>query len=104
MKTARVQLAPTRRTDLVCMSCGRFRTEFAVVPIGGDTTREANDSHVGVHRACLGTVHLRRNVIAPTHVKGCNTERRGCMPGCSNYDPKYDYQPGDPEPTHDTTT
>ncbi len=60
MKTARVQLAPTRRTDLVCMSCGRFRTEFAVVPVGGDATREATDSHVGVHRACLANIHLRR--------------------------------------------
>ncbi len=60
MKTARVQLAPTRRTDLVCMSSGRFRTEFAVVPVGGDATREATDSHVGVHRACLANIHLRR--------------------------------------------
>jgi hypothetical protein len=60
MKTARVQLVPTRRTDLVCMSCGRFRTEFAVVPIGGDTTRETIDSHVGVHRACVDRVHSRR--------------------------------------------
>lgn len=67
MKTARVQLVPTRRTDLVCMSCGSFRTELAVVPVGGDTTRETTDSHVGVHRACLTNIHLRRKVVGPNH-------------------------------------
>jgi hypothetical protein len=64
-KTMRVRLAPTRRTDLVCMACGRFRTEFAVVPVGGDMTRETVDSHVGVHRGpCMSSVHLRRQVSA----------------------------------------
>ena len=29
------------------------------------------------------------------HVSGCNTERRGCMPGCSNFDLRYDYVSGD---------
>jgi hypothetical protein len=29
------------------------------------------------------------------HVSGCNTERRGCMPGCSNFDLAYDYASGD---------
>jgi hypothetical protein len=24
------------------------------------------------------------------HVEGCGTQRRGCMPGCDNYDPKWD--------------
>jgi predicted Fe-S protein YdhL (DUF1289 family) len=60
LKTARIQLVLTRRTDLVCIGCGRFRTEFAVVPIDGDTSREALDSNVGVHRKCLDRVHFRR--------------------------------------------
>ena len=65
MKSARVQLVPTRRTDLVCMSCGRFRTELAVVPVGGDASRETLDSHVGVHRACLGNVHRKKGSAMP---------------------------------------
>lgn len=24
------------------------------------------------------------------HVDGCGTQVRGCMPGCENYDPKFD--------------
>src|SRR5271155_2657150 len=28
------------------------------------------------------------------HIKGCNTERRGCMPGCDNYDPVFDSPTG----------
>jgi len=35
----------------------------------------------------------------PRHIQGCGTERRGCMPGCSEYDPKYDFVPGDPVAT-----
>jgi hypothetical protein len=29
------------------------------------------------------------------HVHGCNTDRRGCVPGCDNYDPRFDWQEGD---------
>ena len=35
------------------------------------------------------------NQTTYVHVAGCNTERRGCMPGCSNFDLAYDYQSGD---------
>lgn len=31
------------------------------------------------------------------HAPGCNTERRGCMPDCDNYDPKYDSPTGKDE-------
>jgi hypothetical protein len=56
----RVQLVATRRTDLPCAFCGRFRTELAIVPVDGDASRETADSHVGVHKACVEHVHLRR--------------------------------------------
>ncbi len=32
---------------------------------------------------------------ADRHAPGCGTERRGCMPECDNYDPKYDDPEGD---------
>ncbi len=32
------------------------------------------------NKACGGVHHMR----------GCGRERRGCVPGCDNYDPKYD--------------
>ena len=32
---------------------------------------------------------------ANRHMAGCNTERRGCVPGCDCYNPKVDYRDGD---------
>ncbi len=43
MKTIKIEIEETSRTDLLCVRCGGFRTEFAV--------RESD--HVGVHKRCL---------------------------------------------------
>lgn len=43
MKTIKIEVEETSRTDLLCVRCGGFRTEFAV--------RESD--HVGVHTRCL---------------------------------------------------
>lgn len=53
MKTLKVRLEKTTRTDLICIGCGGFRTEFAVVTKGDFVA-------VGVHRACIEDVHVRR--------------------------------------------
>jgi hypothetical protein len=53
MKTLKVRLEKTSRTDLVCIACGQFRTEFAIM------TAESS-SEAGVHRECIGRVHVRR--------------------------------------------
>lgn len=54
-RALRVTIQKTTRTDLVCMSCGQFRTEFEVVRTGG------HEPHVGVHRACIDHVHTKRS-------------------------------------------
>lgn len=43
-----VQLAPTTRTDLMCIYCGGFRTEYAVVPVVAGA-----DEQAGVHVVCM---------------------------------------------------
>lgn len=55
MSFVRVALLRTKRTDLVCIACGRFRTELAIaVGDAGDEKSEA-----GVHRACVELVETR---------------------------------------------
>lgn len=50
-KTLTVRLAATTRTDLVCISCGGFRCEYAV---GLATDLVANAS-AGIHKRCVPT-------------------------------------------------
>jgi hypothetical protein len=54
MKYLRVRLEPTSRTDLMCLSCGGFRTQLLVVPGPG------LEPQVGVHKACLKAVKATR--------------------------------------------
>jgi hypothetical protein len=53
-RTLKIQLVRTDRTDLCCISCGRFKTEFAVARADGE------ESQAGVHRKCLDDVKVRR--------------------------------------------
>lgn len=53
-RALRVLVQKTKRTDLVCMACGQFRTELEVVLVG------EFDPHVGVHARCVGLVHHKR--------------------------------------------
>jgi len=56
----RIRIAPTRRTDLCCIVCNRFRTEYAIIPVGGDASRESVDAQFGIHRACRSGVHHKK--------------------------------------------
>jgi hypothetical protein len=49
-KTMTLCVAPTSRTDLLCVVCGGFRTELAIVAAAGGVD---GDAHAGVHRKCL---------------------------------------------------
>lgn len=49
----RLQLAPTDRTDLVCVSCGHFRTDLAIVRPGGSD----RDAEAGLHSRCRAEIH-----------------------------------------------
>ncbi len=50
----RVALVKTDLSHLVCIGCGKFNTDFAVVN-GPDVEPEA-----GVHKKCILSVHARR--------------------------------------------
>lgn len=56
MKSIRIKLEKTTRTDLMCVACGQFRTEFACVPNSG-----TEDAQSGVHRKCIPTIHTKRS-------------------------------------------
>ena len=45
-KTLTVRLAPTTRTDLLCILCGHFRAELEIAPTTG------KDPWAGVHARC----------------------------------------------------
>lgn len=51
----RVRLALTTETHLVCIACGRFRTELAIVVSAGN-----QESHAGIHRKCIKDVKAKR--------------------------------------------
>jgi hypothetical protein len=52
MKYLKVQLVRTTRTDVMCIACGMFRSEFEVCNGG--------EAEVGVHRKCIDRVKVRR--------------------------------------------
>jgi len=55
-RNVKVALERVTRTDLICVSCGDFRTEWAIVPgkIGG-----VEDAVAGVHTRCVEALHVR---------------------------------------------
>lgn len=61
MKTLKVRLEKTTRTDLVCIGCGGFRTEYAIV-----SGVVEGESVAGVHRDCIADVHVRRAASTAT--------------------------------------
>jgi len=64
MKTIRIALAPTTRTDLLCVGCGGFLLRdkgFALVG-PGQTDR---DAQAGVHRACIKG--LKAAIVRTSH-------------------------------------
>lgn len=55
----RITLVRTTRTDLMCIACGKFRAELAVVSPGGSDV----DALVGVHkRVCANGMHSARGL------------------------------------------
>jgi hypothetical protein len=49
-KTLTIRLLSTRRTDLPCIVCGRFRTDAAVM-VGGQLDQDMAEA--GIHKACM---------------------------------------------------
>jgi hypothetical protein len=54
MKHLRLSLVPTDRSDLVCVACSGFKTDFAIL-IGGEPSE-----FYGMHKKCISTAHAKR--------------------------------------------
>jgi len=52
----KIALERMTRTDLICVACGGFRTEWAIVPV---TRPEDWDPVAGVHTRCIDSLHVR---------------------------------------------
>lgn len=49
----RIELVPTERTDLICISCGGFRTDLEV-------KRFHDPAMAGLHSSCINDVRVTR--------------------------------------------
>jgi hypothetical protein len=61
-KNMKVRLEKIKRTDLICVGCGNFRTDWAIVP------RSGVEPVAGVHSGCIGSLHVksvRKKEFAP---------------------------------------
>jgi len=58
----RVQIVKTTRTDLLCIRCGDFGSQFAIVAPGVDQ----KEAQAGVHRKCIPLVKARRSPAPDT--------------------------------------
>lgn len=52
MKTIKVQLVKSTSTDLMCIVCGQFITDFAI-DCGAEPV-------AGIHRTCIKHAHVQR--------------------------------------------
>jgi hypothetical protein len=59
-KFMKVSLIRVERTDLICVGCGRFRTEWAILPLQLDAQDIDNEPIAGVHTKCIPGLHVRR--------------------------------------------
>jgi len=69
-KLIKVALERTSRTDLICLSCGSFRTDWAILPVStglvrGEESKQSQSEYeeyepqAGVHTQCIGRLHVR---------------------------------------------
>lgn len=52
-KLIKVKLEKVQRTDLICIGCGSFRTDWAIVPTPGA------EPVAGIHSKCIGDLHVK---------------------------------------------
>lgn len=51
-KFVRIELRETDVTYLICIACGKFHTEYAIVTDG--------EAQAGLHKRCVDAVHQKR--------------------------------------------
>jgi hypothetical protein len=54
-KFMKIELERVTRTDLMCIACGSFRTEWGIVPSNGSI----EDAAAGIHAKCVEVIHVR---------------------------------------------
>jgi hypothetical protein len=54
-KLIKIALERVQRTDLICIACGNFRTEWAIMP-----SIEGIEPAAGVHTKCIPSLHVKR--------------------------------------------
>lgn len=57
-RNIKIHIVSCERTDLMCICCGNFRTDFAVLP--GANVGILADPVVGVHKKCIPLMHVKR--------------------------------------------
>ena len=55
-KYLRIMVVPTKRTDLLCMRCGRFGSQLAVV---FPDRLDDQQAEAGVHKGCVDATRVR---------------------------------------------
>lgn len=76
-KCIKVSLERVTRTDLICVACGRFRTEWALVPGGQMAEFEAV---AGVHTGCIDQLAVRHTRKREAKVLGSGSGSSGVDP------------------------
>lgn len=56
-KFLRVELAPTTCSYLVCVACGRFNCDYAIV---------TDEPEAGIHKKCIAKVKAKREKASAT--------------------------------------
>lgn len=56
-KLVKIALERITRTDLICASCGGFRTEWAILP--GVNSLDS-EPMAGLHTKCIDSIHVRK--------------------------------------------
>ena len=63
-KLMKIRLEKVQRTDLICIGCGNFRTDWAIV------AAEGVEPQAGVHTKCIQELHQKKQKKAtPESVK-----------------------------------
>ncbi|HYX21404.1 MAG TPA: hypothetical protein VFA98_11225 [Thermoanaerobaculia bacterium] len=58
-KLMKIRLEKVQRTDLICIACNCFRTDWAIVPGPGV------EPVAGVHSKCIASMHVKHTRKAP---------------------------------------
>jgi hypothetical protein len=59
-KMVKVALERVSRTDLICVSCGGFRTDWAILPVAAETLSNGErEPQAGIHTSCIPSLHAR---------------------------------------------